>query len=410
MSQVVGQEIGINSDFAGSQPETRHTPEWWEPFVGFSLLLIGLAWVGAYLLPSYPSIVPYVAAWFVLVSVILWFLFVRVQNVLKLPMYREVTYKANGTPVVKQERRFVLFMARIPVHLTLLSALQVIFATWRRDYEFVIWSIGLYLPLALLAAGVFTLLWPKRPSKIEQWLDTYLGWWATVLLSTVLIAGMALMLFNVRSILSAPSSIWSAHSASWSTLYSFAREQAVSIDKDAVLESVIGGPPYYASEPYSSQTTPFELDFTFRRPAGGSIRVDVLDVDPPRLQKVISPWSFYSHHFSTDELSDLDRKAAYIKLSPREVYSMTEVLGIEYGKEQGSAVAPHVNMFLDHDWSESFGVPAGWNMEYSATDLDKAHSLYLRVDGATGKVVNEERWPEDLESTPTPSPAILPVP
>jgi hypothetical protein len=359
-----------------------------------------------YIWPSYLNLSPIFLAWMVLVGAAFWYVAVQVGNVLKTPEYRTVTLKPDGTPTTLQKRRFANSMIKAAMVMALYAMVQGIVYVITGNYESTGWYIFLPLFAALVFVTLFVVVWPGRAWRLEAWLDTYPGFWVTVLVIAVVLLGSAAATWQI------PAQAVQGPPASWSELLQFAQREAKKVDKDAVLEMVMARPPYRADRPYNPQSTAFEVSFTFLRPNGSGIEVEVLDTNSPRLQSVKTDQ--YSRAIEEDTtipqetVAEYETKLSHVQLSPRDAYRITEQEGLAFAREEAPGTPPagnildvSIGMFLHHDWQTKFGTPTGWNITYWLTSSDSA--LHLRVDGASGQIVDREVWPEDLEPTPTPS-------
>ena len=194
--------------------------------------------------------------------------------------------------------------------------------------------------------------------------------------------------------------------ASWPAMVQFARHEADRIDKEAIVYyvSVFSSPSH---GPYSPQSSLFDVEFEFVRPTGEGINITLLDTDPIRLvyvhtqtQPLISGYPG-AHEAYADWF-------AYVKLGPRDVYSLTEKEAIAFAQRNDINVAgfwPRLgtSLLFSDIWSSRFGVPAVWEMHYISEDVSAG--LDLDVDAATGKVLARNSFPSESTVTPTPHPA-----
>jgi hypothetical protein len=391
---------------ANDAPADGHARGWWERYL---LLLIPLLLITMYLVyiwPSYLDLSPIFLAWMVLVGATFLYVSVQVEDVLKTSEYRTLALKPDGTPVTLRKRRFASSMIKAATVMALYALVQGIAYRVTGNYESTGWYIFLPLIAALVFVTLFVLMWPGRASQLEAWMDTYSGFWVTVLVIVAVLLGSAAATWQI------PAQAVQGPPASWSELLQFAQREAENVDKGAVLESVRARPPYRADRPYSPQSTAFEVKFTFLRPNGSGIEVEVLDTNPPRLQSVKKDQ--YSRVIESDTtlpqetVSEYMAKVSHVKISPRDAYRITEHEGLAFARQEAPSAPPGSNildvsigMYFDHDWQTKFGTPTGWNITYWLTG--ESDTLHLRVDGASGQVVDREIWPEDLGPTPSPS-------
>lgn len=194
--------------------------------------------------------------------------------------------------------------------------------------------------------------------------------------------------------------------ASWPAMVQFARHEADRIDKDATIYDVTVYPsPSHG--PYSPQTSLFSVEFRFVRPTKEDIAVSLLDTDPIRLeyvnkdtQSLISSYE-YAHQRNADWL-------AYIKLGPRDVYSLTEKEAIAFAQRNRIDVAGfwpsmHITLLFDGAGLSQYGATAVWDMTYISENITK--SLDLFVDGATGRALARRSLPDESTATPPPHPS-----
>jgi hypothetical protein len=381
--------------------------EWWEPFTPLLIILLLLAVVLSLYWQSYPDLVPLFAGLMILISAALWYVAWRVGDILKSSRYTVVQFKPDGTPVTKRKRRFIAHLIQASATMILLAAINmVMYVLLQGDFESGNRSLLSYILVALVFTATFVIMWLGRATGLERFLDSYLGFWIIILLGMAIVGGV-FFFTAFRS----PALLAQGPPASWSTLLQFAQHQANKIDKGAVVESIIVDPPYYLDPPFTPKNTPFLTAFVFRRPNASSIRIEVFDTDPPRLQKVKDKWDYLGFEGGTGLPADLlptyNAHLQYVRLSPRNAYQATEQEGLAFTQAAAPGHSPDVHMstFMEHDWQKWFGVPAGWNVEYTVSLPGGSYkSLNLRVDGATGKVLARERWPEDLGSKPSPTP------
>lgn len=189
--------------------------------------------------------------------------------------------------------------------------------------------------------------------------------------------------------------------ASWPEMVQFATHEAERIDKDAILYDISS---YLSDAPYSPKTSLFSMDLRFVRPTGEDIWIAALDTDPIRLQSVTQYESslIVSYKYAREHYADW---FAYIKLGPRDVYSLTEKEAIEFAQRNNIDVAkfwPGVDMSLTsfNIWEADYGIQAAWDIYYiSRGGVD---SLDIVVDAKTGEVLARRPYVYDGTATPAP--------
>ena len=408
MNPIINPEVNT-SNLVADASNNDYTHEWWERY---SLLLVPMLLITlalAYAWPSYPDLTPFIWVWLILVNGVLWYVSLRVERQVKGGHYDSGWFQLHAKSMPVKKRRFVSHLIRAGAMLTLMGTVATILRTSRGDFGSATTYLPIYLVPSLIISTLFVIVLPDRAARMEGLLNSRLRLKGTVLLVGVIVVGIAYFLtFRLSPYAN------NGPPSSWSHLLNFAQHEAQRIDKGAVVESVISQPPYNSDPPYSPQTTAFEADFVFRRPNASSIRIVVLDTDPPRLQSVDSEWDSISFNdgsskdgssLISDLLSKLSENLSYIKLSPRDAYRLTEQEGLAFAQQVAPGYSPSVesSMFLSHDWQEWFGARAGWNIDYTVKKGIVYHSLNFRVDGSTGKILARERWPEDLKPDPTPT-------
>jgi hypothetical protein len=393
----VGSIRGANDAAADS-----HAREWWERYLLLLIPLLLVSFYVVYIWPSYIDLWPLFITWMVLVGAVFWFVAVRVDKVLKSPEYRLVTLKPDGNPVTTQNRRFAGAMIKAAAIMAGYAAINSFVYVVTRNYESTGWFIFLPLIASLVFLLLFLLVWPGRAPGLEGWLDTYPGFWLTVLVIAVVLLGSAAATWRL------PTQIVQGPPASWPDLLRFAQREAENKDGNAVLERISAGPDYRADPPFSPQSTPFLVEFEFVRPNASSIRVKVFDTDPPRLQGVEDTHRLPLENGATlspDILSGYAEKISNVALSPRDAYHITEQEGLAFAQQVAPGQPPDITMLLmnlDNDWQECFGTPAEWTLMYSVEGGGEHRAVLLRVDGASGEIVGREYLPEVPGAKPPP--------
>jgi hypothetical protein len=382
--------------------------------------MFALAVPGVFLLPAHADLEIYVHIWVLATLALFYFLSFKIRtsrnpvveqvsHTRTLTGYQVASYQPDDGPVPPEGLPISTFFLRMGSMMAIVAEAQLLAGTITPYFQrypstsvnIIMAAIGLTMAALCIALFSATLLMRRsRPERVIRGRPALYGSLATFV---VLFAIVTFLAFQV------PRYIFVGPPAPWPKLLAFAQDQAGRIDKDATLRSISARPPYGLSGPYSSKNIVLELRFTFNNRSGENIDVVMLDVDPPRLLSSIRNSSYGSFLEGDRELDKFRELAATIKLSPREVYALTEEEATAFGKEKHSTVSPDINIALDDNGQALFGVPAWWNIRYAADQVQGYPSLFLRVDSATGKVVAREHWPEDLEKKATPVPAASPT-
>jgi hypothetical protein len=406
----------------------------WEHLIPLTALMFALAVPGVFLLPAHPHIELYLHIW--MLATITLFFFLRyqvrkmrspvVEQVSKtrtLTGYEVATYQPDDSGVPKRAMLVSDLSLRMGGLMVIVAEVQLLalaiepyFHTYPSTSVNIVMA-AISLMMAVLCIAIFSvtlLIWRERPERGISGRSAFYGVLSTFI---VIFSAVTFLAFQV------PRYIFVGPPAPWPMLLAFAQGQAERIDKDAVMRLVSARPPYDASRPYSSKDTVLEVHFTFYVGNTRNIDVIVLDVDPPRLLSATSHLVHTITGGSSDELQAYRERAALIKLSPREVYALTEEEGLAFGTEKNSRVSPSMNIDVVGYLQKPPVEPASWNVTYLA-DQSPSHpslflpvdsespshpSLFLRVDSATGKVVTREHWPEDLEKKAMPVPSVSPT-
>jgi hypothetical protein len=391
----------------------------WERLIPLMVPMFAIAVLGIFFLPAHPNIEIYLHLW--MLATLALFLFLRfrlvkarnpgggrVRKTRALTGSQVESYQPDGSPVLKKGSFISDLFLGMASTLAVFAEVQLLIGsinpyfitTTSTSINFEMAAITLMM--ALLFITIFSVMLLVRGRRPERIIGGRPAFYGTLGIFAALLAAVSFLVFQV------PRYIFVGPSAPWLALFAFAQGQAERIDKDAVLQSVSASPPYDLSAPYSPSNTPFELDFNFYGISGKSIKIVVLDVDPPRLLSIRSD-SFYSRAEGiSDELREYRERAATVKLSPREVYALTEAEGLEFGKEENSTVSTHLILYVQDDLQDSVVVPAEWIITYIADQSPGYPWLILRVDGATGKVVGRRYEPEDFKKRATPVPVASP--
>ncbi len=392
----------------------------WERLIPLTIPMFALAVLGIFFLPAHPNIEIYLHLW--MLATLALFLFLRfrlikarnpgggwVRKTRALTGYQVESYQPDGSPVLKKGALISELFLGIASTMAAFAEVQLLIgsinpyfiASSSTSVNFRMAAITLMM--ALLFITIFSVMLLVRERRPERIIGGRPAFYGTLGIFAILLAAVSFLVFQV------PRYIFVGPSAPWPALFAFAQGQAERIDKDAVLQSVSARPPYDLSAPYSPRNTPFELDFNFYGIWGKNINIVVLDVDPPRLLSIRSSSFYYRSRGVSDELREYRERASTIKLSPREVYALTEAEGLEFGKEGNSTVSPRLNLYVQDDLQASVVVPAEWTITYTADQSPGYPWLILRVDGATGKVVGRRYEPEDFEKRATPVPVASPT-
>jgi len=382
--------------------------------------MFAIAVLGIFFLPAHPNIEIYLHLW--MLATLALFLFLRfrlmkarnpgggrVRKPRALTGYQVESYQPDSSPVLKKGSLISELLLGIASTMAAFAEVQLLIgsinpyfiASSSTSVNFKIAAIALTMALLFITIScVMLLVRGRRPERIIGGRPAFYG---TLGIFFVLLAAVSFLVFQV------PKYIFVGPSAPWPALFAFAQGQAERIDKDAVMQSVSASPPYDLSAPYSPSDTPFEMDFNFYGISGKTIKIVVLDVDPPRLLSIRTE-SFYSRAEGiSDELRESKERVATVKLSPREVYALTEAEGLEFGKEESSTVLTHLILYVQDDLQDSVVVPAEWIITYIADQSPGYPWLILRVDGSTGKVVGRRYEPEDFKKRATPIPIASPT-
>jgi hypothetical protein len=392
----------------------------WERLMPITGILFALAVPGVFLLPAHADLEIYVHIWVLATLALFYFLSFKIRTsrnpvveqvsqTRTLTGYQVASYQPEGGPVPSRGTPISTFFLGMAGMMAIVAEAQLLAATVTPYFQryptasvnIIMAAIG--LTMAALCIALFSVTLLMRRSRPERVISGRPALYGSLTIFVVLFVIVTFLAFQV------PRYIFIGPPAPWLKLLAFAQSQAERIDKDATLRSISARPPYGFSGPYSSKNIVLELHFTFNNTAGENIDVVMLDLDPPRLLSSTRNSSFRSFLEGDRELARFRERAATIKLSPREVYALTEEEGMAFGKEKNSAVSPDINIALDDNGQALFGVPTWWNIRYAANQVQGYPSLFLRVDSTTGMVIAREHWPEDLEKKATPVPAASPT-
>src|SRR5438876_194254 len=98
------------ANLALTWPDAARPRERWEWLLPLLLFMQVLALVGVYFSPTNPDVTPYLLVWMLLCVTVLWLVFVPANRILKSPHLREVTYKPNGTTIIRHRGRLASYL------------------------------------------------------------------------------------------------------------------------------------------------------------------------------------------------------------------------------------------------------------------------------------------------------------
>jgi hypothetical protein len=407
------RRVSVNDDLPTEEYTSvvslrRDRTRWWNWLFPLLVLMLAAALIGIYHIPTNLNLVAPVQAWLFLCAALLLFLVIRLNITISAPAYNGIIIEPDGRPLVWHRKAYLRLLG-------LASVLLVGFAALDLGAEFVkvsSFSIEMALrhPLSLVAIGLLTtsllgLLWLWRIPVVQRVIDTHFG-----NAGVALVVGLAsLWLYSQTPQALRPQTPTSF--ASWSEVLRFARHQVDKVDKEAVLVTARADQPYWYDGPYRASTTPLRLRLGYWG-VKGRVTIEVLDSDPPRIESFDAKPASGDDIPSKEDLDEFRRNLAHLTLGPRDVFRLTEAEGEAFARDRDISVVPNISTGLYQSWSEVFGVPTGWNIFYNydifqnSRDLndkytpDRFQSLLLRVDGASGKVVDREFHPDDTGATP----------
>ncbi|HKP53142.1 MAG TPA: hypothetical protein VJ183_10885 [Chloroflexia bacterium] len=392
----------------------------WERLIPITVPIFAVALFGVLLLPAHANLQVYLHLWMLATLTLFLFISFRVRK-LRNPGGAQVSkprtlsgdhiasYQLDGPPVPRKGSLISDFflgagsaMAVFAEGQMLIIAISPYFST-SPSTSATIKTAAISLTMTVLSLSIYSAMLLTRGRRPERVISGRPAFYLSLGILLSLFVPVTFLIFQV------PMYIFVGPPAPWPTLFAYAQDQAERMDKDAVLWEVSARPPFEAPGPYSPENTPLEVSFAFYAPDAESIGLKVLDVDPPRLLSIEHGSQYAGSPIPNDMLRKQKECLASVRLGPREVYSLTGSEGLDFGKEKGSTVSPYLSLNLYCDKRYSFGETAGWYISYLADQSADISSLRLSVDGATGKVVGRERWPEDLEKPATPIPVASPT-
>ena len=376
-------------------PADRHAPERWERYLPLLIPLLLVSMYMVYIWPLYVELSPLFVMWLILATAALLFAAVRVVSVLRSPTYRSVALDPKGKRATVQKRRFVGVMISAATIAAGYAAIQGITYASTREYEPTGWYTFVLVTASFVFLILFLLLWPGRAAALERLLDTYPGFWLTVLVIAAVLVGSA-----YATVLK-PAQAVEGPPASWADLLGFAHREAAKVDSSAVLQGVSARPDSSMKSPFSPHSTAFLVTFRFRRPDSSTFFVRVFDTDPPGLQSTLRMRGRSSYEANTplapSVLPSYHPKLSYVKLSPRDVFRITEQEALNFAQQvaPGQPLEIHtLSLILEDHWQTCFGTTAGWFLTYGVNAGGELRSVRLNIDGASGEIVGREYEPE----------------
>lgn len=379
--------------------EADATSEWWERYLFVLPVMAAVGAVGLYFLNTNRDLAGWVLAWLLITFAVMLFVQTRVSATLDLYRFRAVTFLSNGTPIVRQRRKYLGFLLGASLSMVALVILDMLLGFFQSHAWDTVeaWDTIVFLLATLItsiiALLVFIALWPRDGTALDSFFDRGPG----ILVALAVLIG--LWVGSDKTIGLAGAVPLAAPAASWEKQLEFVRQKAAKIDKDAVITNIEAEPfiesGILAPKPYGPQT-PFKVYFDLAGISGKQIHIGILDVDPPRL--ISLDQSVSNSPPSQETLQQFSQRLATVKLSPRDVYVKTFEQGARFQEEhKGSEINIQITMSLTNGWQAQFGVPAGWELDYFA---NFTYIMQLKVDGATGRVL--ARYDRSFsEATPT---------
>ncbi|HEX8597334.1 MAG TPA: hypothetical protein VF952_02350 [Chloroflexia bacterium] len=362
---------------------------WWRRLLPLLSLVLGLATIGIYYVPAYPDLALPVTILLLSCTAslitLVFYIFFSSDRLLKRSDGFDVEDVSPALPVARKHLEFRAVLIPMSISTTASATIQMVIAAWTNEYSF-----DLALALSLMSFLSFSLV--AIPGSRRNRATIMNPWMSRPALSVLpFLAVYILMMISSGFIaFQAPRYLPAGPAASWPRLLEFARTQAARIDKDVVLSSVRARIMYDAPEPHTAEKTPMSVDFHFLGSSKGDITVEVLDADPPRLRRISNP--DYAREVPDQErVSRLELLEGGLKLSPREVYELTEQEAQRFAQEKGITLKPSLVTYLDHNSQQKYGVPVIWEVRYYSENFDTAFSLI--VDASTGKVLQSGAGP-----------------
>lgn len=387
----------------GIEPAPLDRSLWLIPFVALMLLAGAIA---IYFLPTNLDLLLPLCFWLSLATALLGGVAWRTIPIVTSPLNNVVRHRPNGK-LITWNRFASLSSLLLAGILAAVLATSGMFSFVLDKPEFYSVHRQVEQPFVLLVTSFVVIIlllfvWLARIRPLQKLLQLRFAGQGVLVIPVVIYLALNSWL---PSLLDNPS-VYTGPFASWSAMVQFARHEADRIDKDAIIYDVAVFPsPSHV--PYSPQISLFNVTFKFVRPTGEGINIELLDTNPIRLeyvgeqtQALVSGYA-YAHVFEPDWLT-------YIKLGPRDVYSLTEKEAIAFAQRNGINVAefwPSLDMslLLNDIWSSRFGVPAVWEMYYISENVTESLDLY--VDSTTGEVLARRSLPDESTATPTPPPS-----
>jgi hypothetical protein len=393
MHDSVADDVVGNEAAAQVAASTEGQDRWYKLMPVLTLVL-GLAAIGAYYVPAYPDLglplgMLLIACWLCLLARSLY-------------MTRAVQRSQPGpaswsyfAPMSQKTRTFTDLLLPTSMTMVLFSGVQMIFVTLSHDYTA---DLSFAFSVAgFLCIGFATLL--SAPAVRDT---AFVRWLAKPVTGLIFSVGIFVLVIGLSLFITfeGPRYLTVGPAASQSQLFAFARTQAARIDKAAVLSSVRAGIMYKAPGPYSPDKTPMSVNFSFLGPTSGYIDVEVLDTDPPRLQRISN--SEYDLDIPpVEQVSLLKAVEADLKIGPRDVYRLTEPEAQRVAQRKGITLQLSMNAYLGCKCKEQYGVPLTWEVRYFASVFET--ELRSIVDASSGKVLqsNEGQDGREITSAPT---------
>lgn len=365
-------------------PSVMESRQWWDRLLPLLIFLVAVGVVGAYFVPSYPTLAIPIGVLLVGCALAQSYISIRASKALQDPFPVERTSNSSGWPKKRKKMQYKLVSLNMSSSFLMFSGGTLLLSHFRVGYTSSSDLPFAFSVVSLIYVTLFAILWRRNnsPTALERWLDSGAGFVVFMLLSLAFY-GLSVWVLAFEF----PKWAATGRSSSWSQLYDLAHTQARRIDDSAVLESVSARVMYLAPEPYSSERTPMSVEFDFVGQSSGLINVEVVDTNPPRLKSAYN-WEWARQMTKTsEEIAHLKSIEPLQKLAPREIFRLTEQEALQLAEVENLNLRPTMNLFLGCDCNAKYGVPLAWEVWYYSPDFDQ--QLGFIVDASTGRVLQK---------------------